>query len=148
MMKKTILITAIVIIVLALAFNFWPKNKDIVDIPKTLKIGEKTLNIEVEITDAERMQGLSGREELGENEGMLFVFEQQGYYDFWMKDMKFPIDIIWLDKNKRITHTENSLNPNTYPKVFTSPIPSLYVLETPAGFLVKNNIQNGDFVAF
>lgn len=115
---------------------------------KKLKIGEIILNIEIADTDAKREQGLSGREGLGENEGMLFVFEKEGNYGFWMKDMKFAIDIAWLDKDKKIIYMENDLKPETYPKIFNSPFPSLFVLEIPSGFLVKNNIQIGDQVAF
>jgi len=116
--------------------------------PKTLKMGEITLNIEMADTEAKRVRGLSGREGLAENEGMLFVFEKEGYYGFWMKDMKFAIDMAWLDKDKKIIYIEKNVSPSTYPKVFNSPFPSLYVLETSAEFLSKNNIKNGDFVAF
>ena len=124
---------------------------------KTLKIGEATLNIEVVDTNAKRTEGLSGKEArqndpiglgLGENEGMLFVFDTEGYYGFWMKDMKFPIDMAWFDKDKKIIHIENALSPETYPKVFSPSASSLYVLEVQAGFLGKNNIKIGDLVAF
>jgi len=120
---------------------------------KTLKIRDITLNIEVVDTDAKREKGLSGKLGLAENEGMLFVFDAEGYYGIWMKDMNFPIDIVWLDKDKKIVYIEKNASPDTYPKVFYAqknslPILILYVLETPSGFLVKNNIQIGDFVAF
>jgi len=90
---------------------------------------------------------------LAENEGMLFIFENEGYFGIWMKDMNFPIDIAWLDKDKKIISIEKNVDPETYPKVFYAqkndlPILSLYVLETSAGFLGKNNIQIGDFVDF
>ena len=71
---------------------------------KILKINQINLNIEISDTKAKREQGLSGKEGLAENEGMLFVFEKEGYYGFWMKDMNFPIDIAWLDKNKKIIY--------------------------------------------
>lgn len=120
---------------------------------KTLKIGKNILNIEVADTNAERIQGLSGKQGLAENESMLFVFDTEGYYGIWMKDMNFSIDIVWLDKNKKIIHIEKDVSPETYPKIFYAlkngqPILSLYVLETSAGFLAQNNIQIGDFIAF
>jgi len=129
---------------------------------KTIKIGEITLNIEVANTDVKRAQGLSGKEAnqndpiglgLGENEGMLFVFDKEGYYSFWMKDMNFPIDIAWLDKNKKIIYIEKNVSPQTYPKTFYAqknnlPILSLYVLETKAGFFEKFKIKIGDIAEF
>ncbi len=145
---KKIAIFALLIVFLIVSFGLRDKNQKIEKTQKILKIGGITLNIDIVNTEAEREKGLSGREGLEENEGMLFVFEKEGYYGFWMKDMKFAIDIVWLDKNKKIVHVEKNVSPETYPKVFNSPIPNLYVLETPVGFLVKNNIQIGDLVAF
>lgn len=116
--------------------------------PNQLKIGSKTLNIEVADTDEERILGLSGRTSLGENDGLLFVFKKEGKYGFWMKDMNFPIDIIWIGKDKKIVHVESNVLPSSYPKVFFPQELSLYVLEVSAGFLNKNNIKIGDFVDF
>ena len=115
---------------------------------KIVKINNVVLNIEVADTDEERTQGLSGREKLEEGTGMLFVFEKEGYYGIWMKDMKFSIDIIWLDKNKKIVQIEKNVSPETYPRVFQPFNLNLYVLEVSVGFLSKNNIKIGDFVAF
>ena len=146
------------LIIFASAYDFSNKNKTISEqqsivskVPfdtKTLKIGQITLNIEVADTDVEKEKGLSGREGLAENEGMLFIFDKEGYYGFWMKDMKFAVDIAWLDKNKKIIYIESDVKPETYPKIFNSPELSLFVLEIPAGFLVKNNIKISDQVAF
>jgi uncharacterized membrane protein (UPF0127 family) len=166
-----IIILAVCVAVLALAYNFLAKNQKVdqkminpplisqkieektIKTQKTLKISGVTLNIEVADTEAKREQGLSGKDGLAENEGMLFVFPKEGYYGFWMKDMKFSIDIAWLDKDKKIIHIEKNVSPETYPKVFYATqsdilILSLYVLEIPSGFLGKNNVKIGDFVAF
>jgi uncharacterized protein len=152
-MKKEVvlLVVATSILVLILGFlnrneEMWQKNAE--SGVKTLKIGEITLNVGVASTDAEREMGLSGKSGLAENGGLLFVFDKEGYYGFWMKDMNFAIDIVWLDKNKKVTHIENNVSPETYPKIFNSPVPSLYVLEIPAGFLVKNKIKIGDTAEF
>ena len=151
-MKKSILkILLIVLIVLAVFWNKSAQNSE--NVKKTLKIDGITLNIEIVDTDATREQGLSGKDGLAENEGMLFVFDTEGYYGFWIKDMKFAIDIAWLNKDKKITHIEKNVSPETYPKIFyafktDAPVLSLYVLETSSGFLAENNIQIGDFVAF
>ena len=54
----------------------------------------------------------------------------------------------WIDKDKKIIHMEANVQPQTYPKIFNSNVTSLYVLETPAGFLMQNNVKIGDQVAF
>src|SRR3989338_3180334 len=63
---------------------------------KYVKIVGQNIKVDLALTMLEQAQGLSGREVLGENEGMLFVFDTPGKYSFWMKDMKFAIDIIWF----------------------------------------------------
>lgn len=120
---------------------------------KILKVGEKNISIEMADTDQKRTLGLSYLKKLPENSGMLFIFEKEGYYPFWMKDMNFPIDIIWIDKEKKIVYFENNASPESFPKFFYAqkdgvPILSLYVLEVPAGFLVENNIKIGDSIDF
>jgi uncharacterized protein len=153
MKAKVILLVAVALVFLSFISYPWGKNQQISpkieqQMQKTMKIGETTLNIEVADTDAERIQGLSGKTGLGENEGMLFIFEKEGNYAFWMKDMKFPIDIAWLDKDKKIVFIENAVEPATYPKAFGSSVLSLYVLETNAGFFEKNGIKIGDIAEF
>jgi uncharacterized membrane protein (UPF0127 family) len=77
---------------------------------------------------------------------MLFVFEEPLRHTFWMKDMKFPIDIIWLDSNGKIVHIEEKLMPCPLVLVCPSYAPnadSLYVLETIAGFAQRHNISLG-----
>jgi uncharacterized membrane protein (UPF0127 family) len=154
-MKKVFIIVMMVIGLVVLAFvnSFVQNNQQISpkinqNAEKTLKIGEISLNVEVVDTEETRMRGLSGKVGLSENEGMLFVFEKSGNYGFWMKDMKFAIDIVWIDKEKKIIYMESGVLPKTYPKIFGSNVTSLFVLEIPSGFLVKNNIKIGDFVAF
>jgi len=153
MKKQIILIIVVGVIVLAFATNFLAQNqkkeqKQEENIIKTLKIGEITLDVGVADTAAKREQGLSGKTGLGESEGLLFVFEKGGYYGFWMKDMNFPIDIAWLDKDKKIINIEKAVDPKTYPKVFNPTAPSLYVLETSANFFENSKIKIGDFAEF
>lgn len=136
----------VILIIFAVFYNFSDKKE--INSPKTLKIGGITLNIDVADTDTEREKGLSGREKLTENEGLLFIFEKEGNYDFWMKDMNFPIDIAWLDKDKKIIHIEKNILPETYPEIFNSSGKSLYVLETVAGFFENSKIKIGDSAEF
>jgi uncharacterized membrane protein (UPF0127 family) len=88
---------------------------------RNVRIGEKVIKAEVRDTDAGRSLGLSGKESLKANEGMLFIFDTPTTYGFWMKDMKFAIDIVWLDPNKRIVWTEKTSLPQHFQK-FSCPV--------------------------
>src|SRR3989344_6562762 len=68
----------------------------------TLSIGETQLIVEIADTDVTRENGLSDRLTLPENAGMLFIFNTDDYHHFWMKDMNFPLDLIWIDDNWRV----------------------------------------------
>lgn len=111
-------------------------------------LGGKTFNVDVSDTYFTLKQGLSERPSLGSNEGMIFVFEKPDTYGFWMKDMLFSIDIIWMDENFVITHIEKSIPPESYPTIFYPSSPSLYVLEVPAGQANLLGIKVGDKVNF
>ncbi len=109
-----------------------------------LVLGGKVFTVEIADTAPLREKGLSGHLPLLENQGMLFVFDTSGDYGFWMKDMTFPIDIIWLDSDTHITHIESSVWPYSYPTVYHSSIPSRYVLELSAGQAESLNLKIGD----
>ena len=106
-------------------------------------IATTTLTVEVAHTDAEREQGLSGRTSLLPGHGMLFVFDQPGQYGFWMKDMNFSLDIIFIDHSLHVVTIDSNLSPSTYPQVFYPMSPALYVLEVPSGFAAEHNIAEG-----
>lgn len=110
----------------------------------SLRMGGQTFSVDVAATEASREQGLSGRTSLGENQAMLFVFDHPAEYAFWMKGMLFPLDIIWLDSNKKVVHIEKSLSPDTYPRGFAPLAPALYVIEVPAGTADRLGIKQGD----
>ena len=113
----------------------------------TVTIGDATVQVEVESTEAAREQGLSGRTSLAEGSGMLFVFPQPGKYGFWMKDMHFALDMIFADASGRIVTIVQDATPESYlqnpPQVFYPTAPTLYVLEVPAGFAASHNIREG-----
>jgi uncharacterized membrane protein (UPF0127 family) len=119
---------------------------------KEIKIGNKLLLVEVVDTFEERRQGLSGREGLEEDEGMLFVFDNQDVDPgFWMKDMKFSIDVIWINDGKVAQITKELPTPaaDTSDRnlpIYTPDNPIDYVLEVTAGFSDKNEIFVGDTV--
>lgn len=95
----------------------------------------------------ERMQGLSGREKLSAREGMLFVFEEKSHWGFWMNDMNFPIDIIWLDEDYGVVGIKELATPESYPETFYPHTPALYVLEFNAGTVARYGIEMGDQIA-
>lgn len=72
-----------------------------------VKINDQIIIAEVVKDERDRARGLSGRESLGINEGMLFLFEDTGRYGFWMKDMRFPIDIVWISDQEIVGFEEN-----------------------------------------
>jgi uncharacterized protein len=97
----------------------------------------QTIVVEVAATQEDRERGLSGRTHLSINEGMLFLFDTPGFYSFWMKDMLFPIDIVWLDGNRIVGVTER-IDPQVGAlestlAVLTPPQPVTRVLELAAG---------------
>jgi uncharacterized membrane protein (UPF0127 family) len=94
-------------------------------------------------TEAEREQGLSGTEPLKSNEGMLFEFDREGYYSIWMKDMRYPIDVVWVSEQGIIVHIEKSLSPASYPAAYTSTLPARTILELPTGFADAHHVILG-----
>jgi uncharacterized membrane protein (UPF0127 family) len=115
---------------------------------RQVKIGNVVLKVDLALTPEEQQQGLSGRELLIEDQGMLFVFDTPGRYPFWMKDMNFPIDMIWVSEDNHIVFIKKNATPESYPESFVSLKDAKYVLETVSGFADKNNIKEGDTVEF
>ncbi len=89
------------------------------------------------------------RKSLPQDKGMLFVFEKEKIHPFWMKNMRFPLDIIWLDANKKIVDIYQNAQPCK--ETCDSIIPksaATFVLEVNAGFVEKNKIKVGDRFEF
>lgn len=107
-----------------------------------------TIMAEVADSPEARSRGLSGRAALPDGSGMLFIFEEADFLGFWMPDMRFSIDIIWIDDSKTVVGVENSVSPETYPEIFSSPVPVRYVLEVPAGFAAAYGISEGEKLVF
>jgi len=104
---------------------------------------QKVLILEVVNTPEKRHLGLSGRESLATDRALLFIFDKPDKYGIWMKDMNFPIDIIWLDQNFEVVNFKKSVAPATYPTVFKPATPALYVLETNSGFIDEVDLKIG-----
>ncbi len=118
---------------------------------RQIKVGNVTLHVEIADSEDERKNGLSGRNTLEENTGMLFSFEQEDVFpSFWMKGMLIPIDIIWIDEWEVVKIHEN-IQPE--PEKSDSELTKYYpdgpvdlIIEVNAGFSGKNNIRVGDNV--
>lgn len=108
-----------------------------------IKIGEHSILIEVADTDIERSQGLSGRESLLSNSGLLFVFEKPGVYGFWMKEMRFSIDIVWINEEWEVVGVHKEVKPETYPNLFYPNAAVKYVLELNSGTASRVGIDTG-----
>ena len=113
-----------------------------------VQFADTNIPVTLASTVAEQQRGLSGRTSLGANEGMLFVFPVADTYGFWMKEMKFSLDIIWIDENGVVTYIARDLQPNSFPQVFNPDQKSLYVLEVNAGFAASHAIKVGDQATF
>lgn len=97
-------------------------------------VGGKEFEVAVADTDNERQRGLSGRANLASDHGMLFVFDQSDRHCMWMKDMKFAIDMVWLDDSGVVVEHARGVGPETYPKIFCNDTRNArYVIELPSG---------------
>ncbi|MDP3986859.1 MAG: DUF192 domain-containing protein [Nanoarchaeota archaeon] len=104
-------------------------------------------DVEIASSVEDRERGLSGRESLDLDKGMFFVFPQERDYGFWMKDMSFPIDLLWIDKEGEIVGLEKNMQPcKESCEVFYSLENISYVLEINAGLAEEYNLREGDFI--
>lgn len=110
----------------------------------TIYIGSAAISVTVADTDEKRTLGLSGVETLGEREGKLFIFENDGRHGIWMKDMRLPIDIIWIDKNLQVVSMKENVMPETFPEVFRPDTQARFVLEMNAHFVSSLRVNIGD----
>lgn len=99
-------------------------------------------------TPSTRERGLSGYTAIAADQGMLFIFPKSEEVGFWMKDMDFPIDIVWMDKNKKVTGVSKNISPKTYPKTFPSPGNVQFVLELNAGSADVFGLTTGTPLSF
>lgn len=120
----------------------YPEN-----LPKIpIYIKEREIWVEVARTPAERALGLMDRKHLGKEEGMLFIFEEEGYHSFWMKNTLIPLSIAFINKEGRIIKITD-MKPLTL-NSHSPPQPVLYALEMNQGWFTKNKIKVGDVMRF
>ncbi len=142
-MKYLVAVITIIVLFFVLAIFPEPKSQNEYK-TTTVSIGDAQVNAQIADTDALRTLGLSGRKGLEEGQAMLFVFPSADKHGFWMKDMNFSLDIVWVDGGK-IIFIEKSVSPTTFPHIFWPPSPTQFVLELPAGFVDAHGLSVGDF---
>lgn len=109
--------------------------------------GQKII-VEIAKNSEEFDKGLAGRPCITADQGMFFAFNRAGHYPFWMKGMKFPIDIIWITSAHRVAAIEVNESPNTYPDKFVNKTPAQYVLELRANRSTELHMSIGTSVTF
>lgn len=154
-MRKYILLLAV--FAGAFSFHIWEGSlvtdnsytaQIVKPITPSVTINKLEIPIEVMRTLTEVQKGLSGRANLDPKNGMLFIFSKADYYRFWMPDMHFPIDIVWINNNEVVDisyNVSNEFDPSK-PKFYLPSKKANYVLEVNAGFSKKNNIKIGNSV--
>jgi uncharacterized protein len=155
-MKKILLSFAIFLVIvgaLCLTLNYLKEGKTISLFKKTpvITINNHSFKVKIAKSQKEKEIGLSETKSLSQNEGMIFLFEKPDYYVFWMKNMKFPIDIIYINKDTIITIKNNLSSPKDNKKdltVYTPTQPADKVLEIQGGLSKKYNFKNGDKVKY
>ena len=103
-----------------------------------------SFNTYIASNEGNRERGLSIFNSIKKNEAMLFVFDKPEKYAFWMKDMKFPIDIIWMDENGKIVYLAQDFTVDSYPNSIAPNDNSLYVLEFNTGTIDNLKIKIGN----
>ncbi len=108
------------------------------------------LTVEIAKTMSAQERGLSGRPALPIDHGMLFDFDHQDYWTFWMIDMKFPLDIIWFNSAHQVVYFAQNLPPCTPDNCpdYTPDSAAMYVLEVNAGFVAAHHITLGTYFTF
>jgi uncharacterized membrane protein (UPF0127 family) len=135
------LVTLIILLITLLLFIYL--------IPKTpvAEINGHVFSLYLAQTSQEQSIGLAKYKSIGQNQGMIFLFDKSDYYSFWMKDMKFPIDIIFISGNKVVDVFDKvPVSPNENLPVYTTKTKADKVLEINAGLAKKYEIKIGNIV--
>lgn len=115
-----------------------------------LLVNEVKLRVEIADTPSKRSKGLGGRESLGQNEGMLFIFPSSDKYSFWMKGLKFPLDFVWIKDSEVVDITTDAQPPSSGKDVdlpiYLPKTESDKVLEVNSGTVERLKIKVGDMI--
>ena len=112
---------------------------------KSIKIGKNEYQLYVADSEQKRLKGLSGVTEMPHNQGMLFIFDTPNTFGFWMKDMNFSLDFVYIRKNK-VTELKEDISPGTFPQIFYPVYQADAVIELNAGQIQQSGVHIGDSV--
>lgn len=153
MIKNLLIFAVIFVIIIVLAYLSFGTLQQTGKTEKTADIKGNSIQLEISDNDPARIKGLSDRDSLPSNKGMLFIFPKAEIYQFWMKNMRFPIDIIYLNDDKVITiydsvpaFESDKKTPNL--TLYSPKQPSNRVLELNAGKAKEFGLQEGDTINF
>jgi uncharacterized membrane protein (UPF0127 family) len=143
-----VVVGTIIVMMILTAVSFIQAPKKAEGAPQACFKHDVCVNLTIATTQDELEIGLGNYSSLPPDTGMLFVFEKPGVQRMWMKDMKFPIDIIWISGKSRITHIEKSADPCIPPQCLVYEPAGLakYVLEVRSGFARDDNLFDNDVV--
>jgi uncharacterized membrane protein (UPF0127 family) len=153
-MKKIIVLFGIIFLIFVVIVFFQLNVKTINNLSRNspsskISINSATFKVELAKTQKEQEIGLSGRTSLPDTQGMLFLYDKPTYNNFWMRGMKFPLDMIFIVDNK-VVHVYENLTPaakdDDNPPQWGSDVMADKVLEINAGLSRKNDIKTGDTV--
>lgn len=113
----------------------------------SMQLGDTEVRASLATTPQERQLGLSNTPSLPADVVKVFVFPESGEWGFWMKDMNYSIDILWVNAAAEVVHVAPNVAPSSYPETFKTPVPAKYVIETVAGFAAEHAIVPGTAVA-
>ena len=145
-MSKNLIIILIIIILVPLVVFLFSKKNPTTKFPSTnLKLNNTEYNIEIARTISQKSAGLSTRDKLCSNCGMIFIFNKDGTLPFWMKDTFIPLDMIWINSNGQITDIITATDTNSS-KILQNTQPAKYVLELNAYDSQKLSLKVGDII--
>ena len=150
--NKLNIILGIILLLIAVALFLCAQNNNLENNNNISEIcfENKCFDVEIADTSEKRERGLMNREYLELNSGMLFLFEEENKYSFWMKNVLISLDIIWIDQNKKVVFIKENAEPCKTEECesFKSDNKALYVLEMNGGLAEKIELNIGDEVEF
>lgn len=143
-MKRVFIVAAVITAIFASYYFYNPLGAKV-------RIGESLFAVDVAVTEPQKQKGLGGRETLENDRGMLFVYDHRERYEFWMRNMRFALDIVWIDNDTVAditTHVPPPSETGGQPRIVTPNTPVDKVLELNAGAVEQFGISVGDTVEF
>lgn len=147
--KKDFIVVGLIIalvVFIVVGISLIQKNNTTFSKNLGIQINNNNYYLEIAQTDQEKKIGLSNRNEICPNCGMLFIFDKDGQYSLWMKDNHIPLDMIWINSQHKIVKIITALNTDSTEIIYTNQDPAKYVIELPANEAFKLNLQIGDTI--